>query len=550
MKCYYCGSNFYYIPLMIKKLALLASVLTVAFATSAQTPNLAFPYSFETDHKLSRDIYNRKTRIHSSLKPLFLDDSLLRRSADSLFNFGIDTGRMSWAYRKVFAEHLIDIKKADYTAFIDFLPDFQIGQDLADDNTTWLNTRGFQAGGTVGKKFSFYTSGFENQGKFARYYSEYINDRKVVPGQSYDRTFARKEVKDWSYVTALISYTPVKYLNITLGQDKTFIGDGYRSMILSDQASNYPFIRLTGKLGNVQYMAMWTAMQDPSAPRLSEDVAYRKKGGVFHYLDWNVNDRLSIGFFDAIIWGQTDDEGNNRGFDWSYANPVIFLRPLEATSGSPDNAVLGFTGKYEAFSNLAFYGQFLLDEFRAQEFFKGQGYHGNKFAIQVGMRGFDAFKIRNLNFLTEFNTARPFMYSGRTAVLNYGHYNEALAHPLGANFREVIGRLDYSYSRWQMMVQGNYSRYGLDQGLENNGKNIFVPYSTRNGEYGHKIGNGLKTDLGYLNGRVAYLINPKTNLRLELGGILRQEKNRLETNNTSLITFGLRSTFRNIYQDL
>ena len=142
------------------------------------------------------------------------------------------------------------------------------------------------------------------------------------------------------------------------------------------------------------------------------------------------------------------------------------------------------------------------------------------------------------------------MYSGRTAVLNYGHYNEALAHPLGANFREVIGRLDYSYSRWQMMVQGNYSQYGLDQGLENNGKNIFVPYRTRNGEYGHKIGNGLKTDLGYLNARLAYLINPKTNLRLELGGILRQEKNQLEINNTSLITFGLRSTFRNIYQDL
>jgi hypothetical protein len=29
-----------------------------------------------------------------------------------------------------------------------------------------LNTRGFQFGGTVGDKFSFYTSGYENQAVF------------------------------------------------------------------------------------------------------------------------------------------------------------------------------------------------------------------------------------------------------------------------------------------------------------------------------------------------------------------------------------------------
>ena len=200
------------------------------------------------------------------------------------------TSWKSYIHRKVFTEHLIDVKKEDYTAYIDFLPDFIIGK--ADSKNTWLNTRGFQIGGTVAKNFSFYTSGYENQGQFADYYLNYINTNHVVPGQSYDRKKNRPGlVKDWSYATALISYSPIKYLNITAGQDKNFIGDGYRSMILSDVSSNYPFIKLTGTLGNVQYMAMWASMQDPNATQISYDVGLRKKGGVFHYLDWNINNR-------------------------------------------------------------------------------------------------------------------------------------------------------------------------------------------------------------------------------------------------------------------
>ena len=528
---------------------LVLAILAVS-GSFAQTPNLAEPYSFETYQKLSPQIYNHRSRFHSSLKPLFLDDSLLRRSADSIFNYGTDTIHKQWVYRKLFKEHLVEIKSAEYTAYLDFMPDFQLGQELNEEKVTWLNTRGFQAGGTIGKKFSFYTSGFENQGKFARYYVDYIDSQLVVPGQSYDRTFGRKDIKDWSYVSALVSYSPVKFLNITLGQDKTFIGDGYRSMILSDNSSNYPFIRLTGNLGSLRYMAMWAAMQDPSATQISYDVGYRKKGGVFHYLDWNVNDRLSIGFFDAIIWSQTDDEGNKRGFDWSYANPVIFLRPLEASSGSPDNSALGFTAKYEALPSMTVYGQFLLDEFKAAEFFKGNGYHGNKFGIQLGLRGHDLFKIRNLNYLAEFNTARPFTYSGRTQILNYGHYNQALAHPLGGNFRELLGILNYSYKRWQLMTQANFSQYGLSENGLNYGDNIFVSHILRVSDYNNTTAQGIKTDLRYLNGKVAYTINPKTNLRFELGGIVRQEKNSFGKSNTAWFTFGLRSTFRNIYQDI
>lgn len=506
------------------------------------------PYSYQFYQKLSAEIYNPETSFHTSLKPFFIDDSLVSVKSQMLLSFGTDSSRKSWAARKLFQEHLIDVQKEDYTFYADFLPDFQIGRDVSGKKNTWLNTRGYQVGGTVGSKFSFYTSGFENQGRFAAYYDNYINKNAVVPGQSYDRSFG-KQTKDWSYVTATVSYTPIKYLNITAGYDKTFIGDGYRSMLLSDFSSPYPFLRLTAKLGKVQYMAMWASMQDPGAFKLSYDAGNRKKGGVFHYLDWNVNNRLSVGFFDAIIWAQTDDAGNKRGFDWGYANPIIFLRPIEASSGSPDNAMLGFTAKYKFDKQIIAYGQFSLDEFEAKNFFSSDGSSRNKYGWQLGIRGADVFKIERLNYLLEYNTAKPYTYSSRNRIGNYANYNEPLAHPLGANFRELLSIVNYSYKRFDFTGQLLYAKYGLDKPGESFGKNIFEPYTEAVTTTGNYTTQGIRTDLYYAEGRVAYVVNPKYNLRLELGGVLRRESNVLGKQSTGLLTFGIRSSFRNLYTD-
>jgi hypothetical protein len=506
------------------------------------------PYSYQFYQKLSGEIYNINTRLHSSLKPFFIDDSLLLDKSSLLFNLGSDSSRHSWAARKLFQEHLLDIKKEDYSVFADFLPDFQIGRDVSGKKNTYLNTRGYQVGGTVGKKFSFYTSGYENQGRFASYYDQYVNTHKVVPGQGTDHTFG-KETKDWSYVTATVSYTPIKYLNITGGYDKNFIGDGYRSLLLSDYGAPYPFLKLTANLGNVQYMVMWASMQDPSAPQLSYEAGNRKKGGVFHYLDWNVNNRLSIGFFDSIVWAQTDDAGNRRGFDWGYASPIIFLRPIEYLSGSPDNALIGFTSKYEFAKELVAYGQFSLDEFEAKNFFSGSGSSRNKYGWQLGIRGADIFKVDGLNYLLEYNTAKPYTFSSRKPIINYANYNEPLAHPMGANFRELVGLLNYSYKRFDFSGELMYAKYGLDIAGQNYGKNIFEPYTDAVQPNGNYTTQGIRTNLFYAEGKVAYVVNPKYNLRLELGGVVRRESNNLGKNTTGLITFGLRSSFRNLYSD-
>ncbi|RZJ60471.1 MAG: gliding motility protein RemB, partial [Flavobacterium sp.] len=148
-----------------------------------------------------------------------------------------------------------------------------------------------------------------------------------------------------------------------------------------------------------------------------------------------------------------------------------------------------------------------------------------------------------------YNTAKPYTYTGRTSIVNYAAYSEPLAHPFGANFRELVGIANYSYKRFDFTGQLMYAKYGLDLNGQDYGKNIFINYLEPANQFGNYTTQGLRTDLYYAEGRVAYIINPKYNLRLELGGIFRRERNAVGATNAGIITFGLRSSFRNLYTD-
>jgi hypothetical protein len=45
---------------------------------------------------------------------------------------------------------------------------------------------------------------------------------------------------------------------------------------------------------------------------------YATKFMANHYLSWNVSNRLNLGFFESVIWTNT----NNRGFDASFVNQL------------------------------------------------------------------------------------------------------------------------------------------------------------------------------------------------------------------------------------
>jgi hypothetical protein len=213
---------------------------------------------------------------------------------------------------------------------------------------------------------------------------------------------------------------------------------------------------------------------------------------------------------------------------------------------------LGLNARYKVLDNVTAYGQFLLGEFTAKEFFANNGYVHNKWGGQFGVKGFNTFGVKNLNFLGEYNLVRPYTYQHFVSISNYSNHGEPLAHPLGANFREVLGIANYSWDRFDFSVQGTISRFGTDPDGEdiNMGGNIFKSYRTAPNTYGNKIGQGVKNTMYYADARAAYVLNPKYNLRLELGYTQRYRQIEGQaTEKSCVMSLGLRSSFRNFYGD-
>ena len=190
---------------------------------------------------------------------------------------------------------------------------------------------------------------------------------------------------------------------------------------------------------------------------------------------------------------------------------------------------------------MQFYGQFLLDEFRINDIRKNPDSWVNKYGYQLGVKYVDAFAIRNLDLQFEANRVRPFTYTHYDTLANYTHYNQPLAHPLGANFQEFVGKLFYQPApKWTIDGTIIYYYKGLDTLGKNLGGNIFKNYTTRSGNDGFFVGNGAKAKA--LNAFVTVSYELKENFFLEAS--FQQRNYKIENNpgesNTTLVTAGIR----------
>ncbi len=496
-----------------------------------------------------RYVYQADERFHTSVKPFQLRqvDSIV--DIDSLYR--IKVNRKIWDI--AFNRSLIQFDKNDFAFTIDPLMNFEYGSDKGSDyeKNSWVNTRGILINASIGKKISVSSSFYENQASFNDYRYDRIveNGRSVIPGQGIGKAYGDSSAttKDYAYAEAYVSFTPSQYFNLQFGHGKNFFGDGYRSLLLSDNSFNYPYFKITTDVWNIKYVNLWAQFQDLTN-QYSYGTAYDKKWGSFNYLDWSVTKWLNIAFFEAVIWANADSTGH-RGFDVNYANPVIFTRPVEFSVGSPDNALMGLSGKITLIKNHILYGQFMIDELKWSEFKSGSGWWGNKWGLQAGYKTFDLFKIKHLDIQTEFNYVRPYMYSHLKTTSNYGHYNSSLAHPLGSNFWESVSFVKYNYKRLFFEGRYSYALHGIDINDLNYGNNIWEPYTTHEKEYDNFIGQAEEVKLQYLNLMLAYLVNPATNLNVYVNYTNRSESSTSIDNKQSLISFGIRTSLSNFYYD-
>lgn len=499
---------------------------------------------------LNRDLYNRLEihksdslhQNHTTLKPLIINQT----TYDSLFNISpFPTGRNNFLTRfadNFLNQNLLIIDTGEFYLTINPVFNFTSGFEPEHNRRIWTNTRGFWLNGAIGKKMTFHSSFFENQAIFPGYLDRQIRRTRVVPGQGHIRRFKGTGF-DYNMASGYVSYSPNKIFNIQFGHDKIFIGDGYRSLLLSDNSFNYPFLKITTSIHRFQYTNLFTQFQNLSTGSVL-GIGHQKKYGAFHFLSTNIGKRLNLGLFESVIF-------QDRGFDVNYLNPIIFLRPVEYSLGSPDRVLLGMTGKYKFTTNILSYGQFSLDDFMFREFKKRNGFYQQKYGIQIGLQFLNVFLPWH-NLRIEYNQVRPYVYGHKLPAQNYAHYNQALAHPMGANFRELILNDNIYYKRWVLSSHLILSRYGADTANSHFGKNIFrsdydIPDFPNS--FGNYTGQGIKTDLIFLNFQLGYLINPKNNMKAFINYTYRFNHSLLMLERTNIFSIGIITDLRNHYYD-
>jgi len=516
---------------------------------------LNIPFS-QTDYTFLDFYYNQNPNSHTDFKPYTYDDAAKYVDLDAQKN-ALIIPKKTWFGRKFFNEHMFIVQDKDYWLTINPAADLELGKDNSSIKYTYNNTRAVQFRGGLGSQLNFSSTIYEDQGRFADYINQFIIDNKpvnsngLVPGRGRSKEYNTNGF-DYPVAVGYLSYSPNQFFNFQFGNGKNFIGDGYRSLFLSDVAAPSPYFKITTTFWKIRYTNLILFMDDVR-PQAQVNGANSRKFVVIHHLSYNVNDRLNINLFESVI----SDDANHNGLNINYINPIIFFRPIEFSRGeSAGNALLGIGSKYKIKKNFIVYNQFLIDELKVKKLFSGDGFWTNKFGFQMGAKYFNAFGIKNLHLQTELNIVRPFTYSHVNPLLNYAHFNQPIAHPWGANFWEFIAIARYKKDRWFGNFKISIGKKGFD--IEGNptsyGGNVYLSYNLRGSDVGQTLLQGNKTSIFIGDLRAGYLINPATNLKLFANFTYRRFtpsiiKPNFGTNTTTWFNIGFRTDIFNWYFD-
>lgn len=516
---------------MKKNLSIIHKIAFVTFCfaftiAEGQFYNLPNDYFFGllTEKKLAQ----KDSSIHSSIKPYihFFSDKY-KHEADShkVLKYITEDQFLD----KVFFDNLIHIKSKDrkYVLTIDPLLNLEMGRDTEDTifRKLYTNTRGFVATGSIGKDFYFETMFSENQSLFPEYIETINKETKVVPGQGRWKNFNSRGF-DYSFSSGFFSYQVCRNINVQAGHGKHKIGQGYRSLLLSDNAFNYPFIRVTQHYlkGRLQYTNIYSSLMNFQAASTNfpphTEPLFQKKAASFQHLSINFAKWLNAGFFQGMIW-QVGDKHNRQHFEWQYFNPIIFTNLGYYGLNNKNNIVIGAELNLKITKNISLYGQFMGDDLSNTDSL------GNAWGYQAGIKYFNAFSLKNLFLQSEYNSVSEGAYLSPVTDGNqsYSHYNQNLAYTPGYG-QELIFIADYKLKRVFFNARYHYQHYTYS------GYSLFT----------NQIAN-LK---------LGYTINPAYNANISIGMLFRTQDFfgfNASNNKTAYLYLSFKTNIYNTYYD-
>lgn len=517
------------------------AVISLLFTSGAHSQQVELP----VDNYLPvyfDEYYHSDTLNHTCIKPYNINDSVFGSLCTRKFNINDSSDFFCRSILK---------KKNGTTVFLinPLISDIFTGSGFFTEN-------GFRTSLLLHDKlsfnlnFSYILTKQNRQSSYFNYDDIYLPHFGITSGDT------SSDYRSFTNFNGNITWKTSEFLSFSAGNGKMFLGDGSRSLFISDNSGYFPHFSGIVKVWKINYIMLYSLLPEKMS---GNSVRFRaKKYSSSHFLSWNVSKRLNINLFETVIWQHSDSTGT-RGFDVNYLNPIIFFRPVEFSLGSPDNVIMGFGFRLRVFKTTHIYGQLLLDEFKLAELKARNGWWGNKFGIQGGIKTFRLFGFNNLYGQCEINLVRPFTYAHRNYMLNNGSYSQPLAHPLGANFAEFIAGIRYFKNRVFFSAFLKTYKQGTDWDSLNTGYNIYRSYDDSRDEFGNKILQGVEHNYAELEIAAGYVVNPEWMLLIKGGLRLFYNKEQtfplsyhdfakpkeFVTNNDLMFFFGLYTTIGN-----
>lgn len=251
-------------------------------ASFAQQVNM--PFQYEQAQRYDNLANNKNSNFHSNCKPFVLGEVNKLSGYDSLQNSLL-------LKKRVFNKHFIMVKGS---LVVDPVLTAMGGYDVSRTDKALETAIG--AGISLMGKRHFaanYTFALVN-GQYPYYLDSIIRKTDVIPGQGYadSGSIGYKSILQTGYV----AYAPNKVFRFEAGNGKNFFGDGYRSLLLSDNAYNYPYLKVTTTIWKFKYTNLFAELRDIRGASGNSHLM-KKKYAAFHYLSWNVTKRFNFSFF-------------------------------------------------------------------------------------------------------------------------------------------------------------------------------------------------------------------------------------------------------------
>lgn len=509
----------FYICLCI---VMLTNVSNTIHAQILEFPNSCFRIEAESVNEV----------IDVSLFPKIHLNSLLKHE-----ELTKNTSRQTWAGRKIHQENFLKVDSSNYILIIDPAVHFEVGKELGYEPFLYENTRGIRIHGNLNGKLFFSSELYETQSVLPSYLEAFTDSFEVAPGLMRTKEF-KDFGRDYATVYGMIGYIPNNHTQFVFARDKLHFGQGYRSMLLSHSAPASTYVMASYSRKKWSYHYILAALQNVSLQNIinvpqSSMGGYQNKYANFLIVSFQPFEAFTVNFFESMIWAPADDVYNR--IRWQHINPLPFSRTIWYGLDNRNNAMVGIQLEVKLLSTLMLYGQYAIDEAGPI----------NKSAIQCGLKYNGSVGLNDLITRFEYNSAGAYTYSSTDPLQSYSHYHHSLAHPFGANFREILVQSTVYRNRWIAWMMASYVQGGADMPGHATGQSI----------YGNQLVSGWKGSLFpklsetsaamvYGEARLHYIINQANGLNIFLSGSYRKTTGTLNPCQTIGLQGGISTQLR------